>query len=115
MDRGAWWAAVHGVTKSRTRLRDYTYLRSAETTNRLKVRVLGRMACDPTLLVFTRLRQCSLVLWLEGNYIQQIAMEAPASLKVRVQGNHYDAMSQPQQFSEHLEDKLFNLPIALEH
>ena len=22
MDRGAWWAAVHGVTKSRTRLRD---------------------------------------------------------------------------------------------
>ena len=24
MDRGAWWAAVHGVTKSRTRLRDLT-------------------------------------------------------------------------------------------
>ena len=23
MDRGAWWATVHGVTKSRTRLRDY--------------------------------------------------------------------------------------------
>ena len=22
MDRGAWWAAVHGVTKSRTRLSD---------------------------------------------------------------------------------------------
>jgi len=22
MDRGAWWATVHGVTKSRTRLRD---------------------------------------------------------------------------------------------
>ena len=22
MDRGAWWAAVHGVTKSRTQLRD---------------------------------------------------------------------------------------------
>ena len=22
MDRGAWWAIVHGVTKSRTRLRD---------------------------------------------------------------------------------------------
>ena len=24
MDRGAWWAAVHGVTKSRTRLSDFT-------------------------------------------------------------------------------------------
>ena len=26
MDGGAWWAAVHGVTKSRTRLSDFTYL-----------------------------------------------------------------------------------------
>ena len=26
MDRGAWWAAGHGVTKSRTRLSDFTYL-----------------------------------------------------------------------------------------
>ena len=25
MDRGAWWAAVHGVAKSRTRLSDFTY------------------------------------------------------------------------------------------
>ena len=25
MDRGAWWAAVHGVTKSRTRLRDFPF------------------------------------------------------------------------------------------
>ena len=25
MDGGAWWAAVHGVTKSRTRLRDLTF------------------------------------------------------------------------------------------
>ena len=24
MDRGAWWAAVHGITKSRTRLSDFT-------------------------------------------------------------------------------------------
>ena len=24
-DRGAWWAAVHGVAKSRTRLRDFTF------------------------------------------------------------------------------------------
>ena len=25
MDRGAWWAAVHGVTQSRTRLSDFTF------------------------------------------------------------------------------------------
>ena len=25
MDRGAWWAAVHGVTKSRTRLSDFIF------------------------------------------------------------------------------------------
>ena len=25
MDRGAWWAAVHGVTKSWTQLSDYTF------------------------------------------------------------------------------------------
>ena len=25
MDRGAWWVAVHGVAKSRTRLRDFTF------------------------------------------------------------------------------------------
>ena len=25
MDRGAWWAAVHGVTKSQTRLNDFTF------------------------------------------------------------------------------------------
>ena len=25
MDRGAWWAAVHGVTKGRTRLSDFPF------------------------------------------------------------------------------------------
>ena len=25
MDRGAWWATVHGVAKSRTRLSDFTH------------------------------------------------------------------------------------------
>ena len=28
MDRGAWWAAVHGVAQSRTRLSDFTSLTS---------------------------------------------------------------------------------------
>ena len=26
MGRGAWWAAVHGVTNSQTRLSDFTFL-----------------------------------------------------------------------------------------
>ena len=26
MDRGTWWAAVHGVAKSQTRLRDFTFM-----------------------------------------------------------------------------------------
>ena len=26
MDRGAWYATVHGVAKSRTRLNDFTYI-----------------------------------------------------------------------------------------
>ena len=26
MDRGAWWAAVHGVTKSQTRLSNFTFI-----------------------------------------------------------------------------------------
>ena len=26
MDGGAWWAAVHGVSKSRTRLSDFTFM-----------------------------------------------------------------------------------------
>ena len=25
MDRGAWWAAVHGIAKSRTRLSNFTF------------------------------------------------------------------------------------------
>ena len=25
-DGGAWWAAVHGITKSRTQLRDFTFI-----------------------------------------------------------------------------------------
>ena len=27
MDRGAWWAKVHGVTKSQTPLSDFTFLK----------------------------------------------------------------------------------------
>ena len=32
MDGGAWWATVHGVAKSQTRLSDFTLLERAEKT-----------------------------------------------------------------------------------
>ena len=31
MDRGAWWATVHGITKSRTRLSDFTFTFNFDT------------------------------------------------------------------------------------
>ena len=36
MDTGAWWATVHGVTKSRTRLSDFTSLGLKTETSRNK-------------------------------------------------------------------------------
>ena len=34
MDRGAWWATVHGVTKSQTRLSDFTLTLTLGKTTR---------------------------------------------------------------------------------
>ena len=38
MDRGAWWATVHGVAKSRTRLSDFTLLLTQMTHQLLEER-----------------------------------------------------------------------------
>ena len=35
MDGGAWWAAVHGVTKSRTQLSDFTFTLVAQMVKNL--------------------------------------------------------------------------------
>ena len=41
MDGGAWWATVHGVTKSRTGLSDFTFtLDSLKNKNSFKVQVV---------------------------------------------------------------------------
>ena len=40
MDRGAWWATVHRVTKSQTRLSDFTSLASE------KINKLPRVNCN---------------------------------------------------------------------
>ena len=50
MDRGAWWVTVHGVTKSQTRLSDFTF-----TFNNLNIIVYNEsifsydifILCDP--------------------------------------------------------------------
>ena len=50
MDRGVWWATVHGVTKSWTRLSDYTTDPLATPFDVVKTASLLR------LLLFNRLR-----------------------------------------------------------
>ena len=37
MDRGAWWAAVHGVTQSQTRLSDYTFFHFMARNNTAEI------------------------------------------------------------------------------
>ena len=36
MDGGAWWAAVHGVAQSRTRLSDFTFMHGGGNGNPLQ-------------------------------------------------------------------------------
>ena len=40
MDRGAWWATVHGVAKSWTRLNDFTFLMAQQSRIHLQCRRL---------------------------------------------------------------------------
>ena len=43
MDGGAWWAAVHGVAKSRTRLSDFTFTSHFHALE--KTLMLGKIEC----------------------------------------------------------------------
>ena len=45
MDGGAWWAAVHGVVKSRTRLSDFTFTLHFHTLEK-------EMATHPSVLAW---------------------------------------------------------------
>ena len=46
MDRGAWWATVHGVTKSQTGLNDFTFVSKAHLTS-----LLGSLTGKTELLI----------------------------------------------------------------
>ena len=43
MEGGAWWTAVHGVTKSRTRLSDFTYLLNPDS---VAITEVQKMRCS---------------------------------------------------------------------
>ena len=44
MDRGAWWAAVHGVATSRTRLSDFTFTFHFHTVEKAMATYSGVLA-----------------------------------------------------------------------
>ena len=47
MERGAWWATVHGVAKSRTRLSDFTF-----TIGQLYIQKTGRKKKVIIIIIF---------------------------------------------------------------
>ena len=48
MDRGAWWATVHGVTESRTRLSDFTITILIRRGNLKRVLCTEERSCEDT-------------------------------------------------------------------
>ena len=52
MDRGAWWATVHGVAKSRTRLSDSYYYYKRLRTSLMAQLVKNAPAMQETLVQF---------------------------------------------------------------
>ena len=53
MDGGAWWAAVHGITKSRTLLSDFTHtVKDFDVLNKAEISFSG------TLLLFQGSNGC---------------------------------------------------------
>ena len=64
MDRGAWWASLHRVTKSRTRLSNFTFT-FFQLSRNLKVKNLNKLVqnrtqmCDLGLQVFANIQYIS--------------------------------------------------------
>ena len=63
MDGGAWWATVHGVAKSQTRLSDFTFTLSFN--NELCGRLNKHVPKDVHVLILRRIFVCYLI-WQKG-------------------------------------------------
>ena len=67
MDRGAWWATVHGVTKSRTRLSEFHFILQCILVWTVYFQVLQSHTClvdtlggtDLEVTIFVGLQRCS--------------------------------------------------------
>ena len=89
MDGGAWWATVHGVAKSRTRLSDFTKLLKWGPPVRQKLPVndclTGRLVVNlthdfiPTRHTFTQSPHIT-ILWLQDDaYVPPLSRTTPAA------------------------------------
>ena len=56
MDGGAWWAIVHGVSKSRTQLSDFTFFHFMESAWKKKTKTKYRT--DLMLCVWKKKKRC---------------------------------------------------------
>ena len=69
MDGGAWWATVHGVAKSQTRLSDFTYFLTKFRTNYNSLKLINHLIS------------------LSGSFKQSVfIVNANASIKVQLCG-----------------------------
>ena len=64
MDGGAWWATVHGVAKSRTRLSDFTF-----TFKRVyKKEKLNRKQTKKMRVTSNKIPQCVKILFFDNSF-----------------------------------------------
>ena len=66
MDRGAWWAAVHGVSKSQTHLSDFTFtfhFYALEKEMKVKVAQSCLTLCDPMAYIVHEILQARILEW----------------------------------------------------
>ena len=62
MDRGAWWATVPGIARSRTQLSDYTFFLSSDSSLDI---VFLNMALSYIKLFLGCLSECEMVSYVE--------------------------------------------------
>ena len=92
MDRGAWWATVHGVAKSQTQLSDFTFTRILTGTTYLCHHLYPPCFCHSTQATFSFLCSMNRPVTQVGNH--SIIFTKPSSSTLRVI-THLDALTLP--------------------